>query len=78
MTGADGASKGFGFVNYAEADSARRACETMNDTLQEGAELEPLREGETDAKPRRLFVGRAQKRRERQHMLRDVYESQKQ
>jgi len=54
-----GASKGFGFVNYETAESAQKAVEEMN-----GKKI-----GEKD-----VYVGRAQKKEEREKMLRDMFE----
>eukprot|EP00286_Rhodomonas_abbreviata_P013215 CAMPEP_0181340828 /NCGR_PEP_ID=MMETSP1101-20121128/30062_1 /TAXON_ID=46948 /ORGANISM="Rhodomonas abbreviata, Strain Caron Lab Isolate" /LENGTH=715 /DNA_ID=CAMNT_0023452019 /DNA_START=131 /DNA_END=2278 /DNA_ORIENTATION=- len=55
---AEGKSKGFGFVNFAEHDSAAKALEEMaNKTVEEG-------EGET-ATTHELYVSRAQKKTER-------------
>ena len=51
MTGEDGKSKGFGFISFEEAEQAEAACEDLD-----GKEMG----GKT------LFVGRAQKKAERQ------------
>lgn len=58
-----GTSKGFAFVCYKDTESAEKACQAMNETeLQNG---------------RKLFVGRAQKKAERQAELRDKFERAK-
>jgi len=64
VAGADGTgpSKGFGFINYEDADSAEAAVEEMNNK-------------EIDGKP--IFVGRAQKRHERDAELRHKFEQMK-
>ena len=51
MTGEDGKSKGFGFISFEEAEQAEAACDDL-DSKEMG--------GKT------LFVGRAQKKAERQ------------
>ena len=56
-------SKGFGFVSFQDSDSAAKAVEEMN-----GAEVFG----------RTLFVGRAQKKAERQQELRRQFEQLKQ
>lgn len=58
----DGKSRGFGFVNFANADQATAAVETLN-----GSEL----------RGRKLYVARAQKREERERELRDRFEQLK-
>lgn len=50
----EGASKGFGFVNFEDADAAQRAVENINDK-------------EIDGKA--VFAGRAQKKSEREASL---------
>lgn len=50
----DGKSKGFGFINFEDADAARSAVDELNDKDVEG-------------KP--LFAGRAQKKSEREASL---------
>jgi len=58
----NGASKGFGFVNFDHHDDAARAVDELNDS--------ELRE-------RKLYVGRAQKKSEREEELRRQYEQAK-
>jgi len=58
----EGKSRGFGFVNFEDADAAAVACEKLND----------LEIGE-----KKLFVGRAQKKEEREKELRDRFEQLK-
>jgi len=53
-----GESKGFGFINYEEHESAQKAVEALNDKDLEGT---------------RLFVGRAQKKGEREKELKDMF-----
>ncbi|MQM10988.1 hypothetical protein Taro_043888 [Colocasia esculenta] len=59
---ADGISRGFGFVNFEIPDDARRAMETMNG-MQLGSKA--------------LYVARAQKRAEREEILRRLYEERR-
>jgi polyadenylate-binding protein len=59
MTGEDGKSKGFGFISFEEAEQAEAACEDLD-----GKEMG----GKT------LFVGRAQKKAERQAELKRKFE----
>ncbi|XP_010908819.1 polyadenylate-binding protein 7 isoform X2 [Elaeis guineensis] len=59
---AEGNSKGFGFVNFENPDSARRAIKAMN-----GAQLAS----------KTLYVGRAQKKEERQEILRQLFEEKR-
>ena len=56
----DGKSRGFGFVNYSTHESAQAAVEEMN---------------EKDIKGQKLYVGRAQKKHEREEELRKQYEA---
>ncbi|XP_052002504.1 polyadenylate-binding protein 4-like [Xyrauchen texanus] len=63
MTDESGNSKGFGFVNFEKNSDAKRAVDEMN-----GAELNG----------RRLYVSRAQKKRERHAELKRRYEKTKQ
>lgn len=56
----DGKSRGFGFVNYSAHESAQAAAEDMNDK---------------EVKSQRLYVGRAQKKHEREEDLRRQYEA---
>mmetsp|Transcript_7956 Transcript_7956/g.12776 ORF Transcript_7956/g.12776 Transcript_7956/m.12776 type:complete len:643 (+) Transcript_7956:215-2143(+) len=59
MRNEDGTSRGFGFVNFDSADGAKVACDKLN-----GMEVEG----------RPLFVGRAQKKNERETELRAKFE----
>jgi len=61
-SGDNGISKGFGFINYKEHDAARKAVEEMN-----GKELD----GE------QLYVGKAQKKSERDKELKSMFEKLK-
>lgn len=56
----DGKSRGFGFVNYSSHESAQAAAEEMNDK---------------EVKSQKLYVGRAQKKHEREEDLRRQYEA---
>ncbi|KAJ5713863.1 polyadenylate binding protein [Penicillium malachiteum] len=56
----EGKSRGFGFVNYSTHESAHAAVEEMN---------------EKDVKTQKLYVGRAQKKHEREEELRKQYEA---
>ncbi|KAL1970656.1 hypothetical protein VTN77DRAFT_4300 [Rasamsonia byssochlamydoides] len=56
----NGKSRGFGFVNYATHDSAQKAVDEMNDKEWRG---------------QKLYVGRAQKKHEREEELRKQYEA---
>ncbi|EGW34938.1 uncharacterized protein SPAPADRAFT_58066 [Spathaspora passalidarum NRRL Y-27907] len=56
----DGKSKGFGFVNYETHESAVKAVEELNDKEING---------------QKIYVGRAQKKRERMEELKKQYES---
>ncbi|KAL7665061.1 Polyadenylate-binding protein, cytoplasmic and nuclear [[Candida] zeylanoides] len=56
----DGKSKGFGFVNYENHESATKAVEELNDKEING---------------QKIYVGRAQKKRERMEELKKQYES---
>uniref|UniRef100_A0A7S0NAG1 Polyadenylate-binding protein n=1 Tax=Cryptomonas curvata TaxID=233186 RepID=A0A7S0NAG1_9CRYP len=58
----DGTSKGFGFVNYKEADQAKAGVDALNGTKAFG--------GEKD-----LYAGRAEKESERKDKLRKKYDS---
>lgn len=58
----EGKSKGFGFVNYESHDQAQAAVDAMNDKEVNG---------------KKLFVGRAQKRNEREEELRRSFEQAK-
>jgi polyadenylate-binding protein len=62
MTGEDGKSKGFGFISFEEAEQAEAACDDLD-----GKEMG----GKT------LFVGRAQKKAERQAELKRKFEMMK-
>ena len=56
----DGKSRGFGFVNYSTHESAQAAVDEMHDK---------------DIKGQKLYVGRAQKKHEREEELRKQYEA---
>ena len=56
----EGKSRGFGFVNYSTHESAQAAVDEMNDK---------------DIKGQKLYVGRAQKKHEREEELRKQYEA---
>lgn len=56
----EGKSKGFGFVNYESHEAATKAVEDLNDTEING---------------QKIYVGRAQKKRERMEELKKQYES---
>jgi len=60
----DGKSRGFGFVNFADHDEATKAIDELNNKELEG--------GKT------LYVGRAQKKRDRERELRDKFDALKQ
>jgi len=62
MTGEDGKSKGFGFISFEESEQAEAACDDLD-----GKEMG----GKT------LFVGRAQKKAERQAELKRKFEMMK-
>jgi polyadenylate-binding protein len=55
-----GKSRGFGFVNYIKHEAASAAVDTLNDT---------------DFRGQKLYVGRAQKKHEREEELRKQYEA---
>ncbi|KAL4922772.1 hypothetical protein BDW62DRAFT_171738 [Aspergillus aurantiobrunneus] len=57
---ADGKSRGFGFVNFSTHESAQAAVEEMNDK---------------EIRTQKLYVGRAQKKHEREEELRKQYEA---
>lgn len=59
----NGNSRGFGFVNFEDHEHAEKACEELNDT---------------DFHGKKLYVGRAQKKTEREDELRRSYESTRQ
>lgn len=63
-------SLGFGFVNFAEHDCAVAAIHALN-----GLEVETVADGETIKQE--LFVGRAQKKSERERELRAKFEAEK-
>lgn len=58
-----GKSRGFGFVNYINHEDAQKAVEELHDT---------------DFKGQKLYVGRAQKKHEREEELRKQYEAARQ
>ncbi|RSH91359.1 Protein phosphatase PP2A regulatory subunit B [Saitozyma podzolica] len=57
-----GANKGFGFVNFVSHEDAKKASDELNDT---------------DFKGKKLYVGRAQKRSERDEELRKSHEEKR-
>ena len=59
----EGKSRGFGFVNYIRHEDAAKAVDELNDT---------------DLKGQKLYVGRAQKKHEREEELRKQYEAARQ
>jgi len=59
----DGKSKGHGFVNFKDAETADKACKDLNDT---------------DFNGKKLFVGRFQKKMERVNALKKIHEEKKQ
>lgn len=61
-TDQEGKSRGFGFVNFAEHEQAAKAVAELNDTEFHG---------------QKLFLGRAQKKAEREEELRRAYEAAK-
>lgn len=61
--GEEGKSKGFGFINFKDAESAERAVKSLHDT---------------DFNGKKLFVGRFQKKIERSNVLKRQYEERKQ
>ncbi|KAL4218070.1 Polyadenylate-binding protein 4 [Mactra antiquata] len=63
MTGYDGKGRGFGFVSYEEPEAAEKAVTEMNNK---------------DVDGKTLYVGRAQKRAERQAELKDRFDRLKQ
>lgn len=63
-------SLGFGFINFLDHESAAKAVEAMNDK-----EFKVTEDGEETTKV--LYVGRAQKKAERERELRTKYESEK-
>lgn len=66
MSGEDGKSKGFGFVNFETAESAKKAVEALN--AKDSTALPHVKD-----KP--LYVGRAQKKSERENELRAKFEA---
>mmetsp|Transcript_4253 Transcript_4253/g.8255 ORF Transcript_4253/g.8255 Transcript_4253/m.8255 type:complete len:626 (-) Transcript_4253:65-1942(-) len=62
MKDSEGKSRGFGFVNFEEHEHAAQACEALNNTEVNG---------------KAMFVGRAQKKRDRERELRDKFEALK-
>ncbi|CAI2301766.1 unnamed protein product [Caenorhabditis sp. 36 PRJEB53466] len=64
MSSAEGKSKGFGFVAFAEPEEAEKAVQALNDTIIEGSDL-------------KLHVCRAQKKSERQAELKKKHEMHK-
>lgn len=67
---ADGVSKGFGFVNYEDADQAAAAIEALN-----GTRVTPVEDGADEATaPPALYVCKALKKQQREKMLREKSE----
>jgi len=62
MRGEDGKSKGFAFVNFEQPEEAEIACNALNDT---------------DLNGKTVYVGRAQKKAEREAELRSKFEQMK-
>jgi len=62
MRDADGTSKGFGFINFADHESASKAVEGLNKSVHE-----------VDGQQYSLYLGRAQKKAERSRELQSVY-----
>jgi len=62
MRGEDNKSKGFGFVNFDTPEEAETACDALNDTENRG---------------KTIYVGRAQKKAEREAELRNKFEQMK-
>jgi polyadenylate-binding protein len=62
----EGKSKGFGFVNFENAESAKKAVEALNAKENTGL---------LHAKDKPLYVGRAQKKSERENELRAKFEA---
>lgn len=63
MKGDDGKSKGFGFVNFNDAEAANKAVEALNGTEQKG---------------KTMFAGRAMKKSERESVLRQKFDALRQ
>lgn len=59
----DGKSRGFGFINFKDAESAEKAVKSLHDSEFNG---------------KKLFVGRFQKKTERSNVLRKLYDERKQ
>lgn len=62
MTNEDGRSKGFGFVSFVDPEMAEVACDELNNSEVNG---------------RTIYVGRAQKKAERQMELKKKFEQMK-
>merc|ERR1719198_2299575 len=62
MKDTEGKSRGFGFVNFDEHEHAVKACDALNNTEVGG---------------KAMFVGRAQKKRDRERELREKFEALK-
>lgn len=63
-----GASKGFGFICYADHPSAKQAVETLN-----GKKFDPPEGSPEGTEPREMYVSRAQKKTERERELRKQF-----
>lgn len=63
-------SRGFGFVNFVEPDAAKAAVEALNGKAVEGEE-------DAEGTPKELYVGRAQKKSERDRELRTRLQAMK-
>uniref|UniRef100_A0A7S2SSK9 Polyadenylate-binding protein n=1 Tax=Rhizochromulina marina TaxID=1034831 RepID=A0A7S2SSK9_9STRA len=64
-----GASKGFGFVNFAEHEAAKAAADSLN-----GKVLDEAAAAAEGGEPKQLYVGRAMKKDERQRELKKKFD----